>query len=106
VAVLVWFALNLVAVVWCTRAIVLRLRPDARRRISPFSRSSSRCSSRSRRQPAQRPVNFIVLALSVFAALAGSRWSRPLAIALKILPLVLALLHADEAGSGRSSAWR
>jgi hypothetical protein len=93
VAVLVWFALNVVAVVWCTRAIVLSLRPDARSAdLAPFLAlffTVFFTIAQSNLRNGQ--VNFIVLALSVFAALAAeSLVAWPLAIALKILPLVLA----------------
>jgi alpha-1,2-mannosyltransferase len=93
VAVLVWFALNLVAVVWCTRAIVLRLRPDARSAdLAPFLAlffTVFFTIAQSNLRNGQ--VNFIVLALSVFAAIeAESLVAWPLGIALKILPLVLA----------------
>jgi len=129
-AMLVWFALNVAAVVWCTRAIVLTVRPGARAaELAPFLAlffTVFFTIAQSNLRNGQ--VNFIVLALSVFTALSscgetgqlfstgggapppphtdaaaerqtarhGRRRFRPvpalswsLAIAIKILPLVL-----------------
>ena len=92
-AVLVWFALNVAAAVWCTRAIVLAMRPDARWvDVGPFLAlffTVFFTIAQSNLRNGQ--VNFIVLALSVFAALRPrSVVAWPLSIALKVLPLVLA----------------
>jgi len=72
VAVLVWFALNTAAVVWSVRAIVVTIRPDARPAdLAPFLAiffTVFFTIAQSNLRNGQ--VNFVVLALSVAAALA------------------------------------
>src|SRR5262245_45211050 len=92
VAVLLWFALNVAAVVWSVRAIVLTIRPDARTAdVAPFlAMFFTVFFTIAQSNLRNGQVNFVVLGLSVFAALRTSALGWSLATAMKILPLALA----------------
>src|SRR5262245_30878035 len=80
VAMLLWFAINVAAAVWCTRAVVLAMRPDARTAdVAPFLAiffTLFFTIAQSNLRNGQ--VNFVVLALAVLSALQLPRAHREL----------------------------